>query len=261
MDGYSKPYGYMKLLDWEQFLQRAIYVGVHSVRICRCSEREIEQSHHPIVVCRLLLLPQTAVLPQETVLQRDRQPPLETARLCLLPAVWTQVLQGGVLYSALEDDTPQYKAQRDLGGISNLCCVVRHWVSASHPCKIIISLPQLCQDYGSFSLTEKASLISTQTWDSHRIPSWGEHWMLQLRAGGQTALWFKPVKRHSVHVLWMWRPKSSAHRQGKQLSPAACSGCLGRQVKTKGLQAPLAKPPSTPKPWWPEPAMSHSCVT
>lgn len=168
---------------------------------------------------------------------------------------------GRVLYSALEDDTPQYKAQRDLGGISNLCRVVRHWVSASHPCKIIISLPQLCQDYGSFSLTEKASLISTRTWDSRRIPSWGEHWMLQLRAGGQTALWFKGVKRHSVRVLWMWRPKSSAQRQGKQLSPAACSGCLGRQVKTKGLQAPLAKPPSTPKPWWPEPAMSHSCVT
>lgn len=185
MDGYSKPYGYMKLLDWEQFLQRAIYVGVHSVRICRCSEREIEQSHHPIVVCRLLLLPQTAVLPQETVLQRDRQPPLETARLCLLPAVWTQVLQGGVLYSALEDDTPQYKAQRDLGGISNLCCVVRHWVSASHPCKIIISLPQLCQDYGSFSLTEKASLISTRTWDSPQNSKLG--WSTECSSSGQVA--------------------------------------------------------------------------
>lgn len=262
MDGYSKPYGYMKLLDWEQFLQRAIYVGVHSVRICRCSEREIEQSHHPIVVCRLLLLPQTAVLPQETVLQRDRQPPLETARLCLLPAVWTQVLQGGVLYSALEDDTPQYKAQRDLGGdFKPLPCgppLSQHFASMQNHHQSATALPRL-----RFLLTHWKSF-------THLYPNVGlptefqagvEHWMLQLRAGGQTALWFKGVKRHSVHVLWMWRPKSSAQRQGKQLSPAACSGCLGRQVKTKGLQAPLAKPPSTPKPRWPEPAMSHSCVT
>lgn len=81
------------------------------------------------------------------MLQRDRQPPLETARLCLLPAVWTQVLQGGVLYSALEDDTPQYKAQRDLGGdFKPLPCgppLSQHFASMQNHHQSATALPRL----------------------------------------------------------------------------------------------------------------------
>lgn len=107
------------------------------------------------------------------MLQRDRQPPLETARLCLLPAVWTQVLQEGSC-TVHWRMTPLNTKPRGIWGGFQTSAV---WSATESALRIHAKSSSVCHSFAkttvpSHSLKKLHSSLPERG-TPHRIPSWG----------------------------------------------------------------------------------------
>lgn len=164
MDRYFKHYGYIKLLDWEQFLQHPIYIGAYFIRICRCCERELEQSQHPIPVHRLLQFPDMGSASFEASAPEGQGAIMGNSRAVLLPSCFELSRSARGLAEAVWGWHPPI--ERQLKGVQrayhthvklSVCHSFSNTTAAFHPPK-----------------NPHSSLPEHKT-PPPRFPIWGEH--------------------------------------------------------------------------------------
>lgn len=244
MDRYFKHYGYIKLLDWEQFLQHPIYAGVYFIRICRCWESERKAS--------ILFWytgssssPTWVVLPLKLPLLRDKEPSWETAYPQLF---WIKSSSEGSCRSHLRIT------------FSNIKTAQRSAESILHPCECATASPKplwpsthqkiLTHFCLNTRLPSPPALISSQgehieCWHGVQSqPDGCECINTEWYPGMLSVAWYVALERKGMHghapshcTFTTWKPKRDLKVIGQKFHKPEKPVCpLSVPIQQQGLQ-------------------------